>query len=145
MSPGERGLHFGFPFCHQGDVPDPQFGAQRACSTTEPPAHKLDAHAAALGIMFYTGTMFPASYRNAAIIAEHGSWNSSVAKGYRVSVVRTDARRVTNYETLVDGFIPGPRASAPGGRGAGAAASARPSRRYPAAAGRIDSDKRRHW
>ena len=31
------GLHFGFPFCHQGDVTDPQFGAQRACSTTEPP------------------------------------------------------------------------------------------------------------
>lgn len=120
------GLHFGFPFCHQGDLPDPQFGAQRTCATTEPPAHNIEAHAAALGITFYTGRMFPVSYMNAAIIAEHGSWNSSVAKGYRVMVARTDARRVASYEPLVDGFIPGPRANAPGGRGAGAAASGRP-------------------
>ena len=37
----KRGLHFGFPFCHQGDVPDPEFGARRACSTTEPPGRNV--------------------------------------------------------------------------------------------------------
>ena len=68
----KAGLHFGFPFCHQGDVADPQFGAQRACSTTEPPVLKLGAHVAAIGFTFYTGNMFPASYKNAAIIAQHG-------------------------------------------------------------------------
>src|SRR5580765_5936302 len=49
------GMHFGFPYCHQGDVSDPESGAQRACSTTEPPVLKLGAHVAALGLTFYTG------------------------------------------------------------------------------------------
>jgi len=118
------GLHFGFPFCHQGDVPDPEFGDQRACSTTEPPVLKVGPHVAALGVMFYTGTMFPDSYRNAAIIAQHGSWNRSTPSGYRVMVARTEGRSVTSFEPLVDGFLPG--ANAPGGRGAGAAAIGRP-------------------
>jgi glucose/arabinose dehydrogenase len=119
------GLHFGFPFCHQGDVADPEFGAQRACATTEPPARTLGAHVAALGVAFYTGSMFPARFRNAAIIAEHGSWNRSTPSGYRVMVAYTDGRRVTSYEPLVDGFLPG--SGARGGRGAAAAAIGRPA------------------
>ena len=102
----KAGLHFGFPFCHQGDVADPEFGAQRACSTTEPPVQKLGAHVAAIGFTFYTGSMFPASYKNAAIIAQHGSWNRSTPSGYRVMVALTDGRRVTGYEPLVEGFLP---------------------------------------
>ncbi len=119
------GLHFGFPFCHQGDVSDPEFGAQRACSTTEPPVQKLGAHVAALGFTFYTGSMFPASYKNAVIIAQHGSWNRTVPSGYRVMVARTNGRRVTSYETFLDGFMPN-RSSAPGGRASAAAAVGRP-------------------
>ena len=120
----KAGLHFGFPFCHQGDVTDPEFGAQRACSATEPPVQKLGAHVAAIGFTFYTGKMFPASYQNAAIIALHGSWNRSAPSGYRVMVARTEGRRVTAYEPLVDGFLP---AAGAGGRGAGTAASGRPA------------------
>jgi glucose/arabinose dehydrogenase len=120
------GLHFGFPFCHQGDVPDPQFGARRACSTTEPPVQKLGPHVAALGFTFYTGAMFPASYQNAVIVAQHGSWNRTVPIGYRVMVARTEGRRVASYEPFVDGFLPGVNASAPTGRGAAAAAFGRP-------------------
>jgi glucose/arabinose dehydrogenase len=117
------GLHFGFPFCHQRDVADPQFGAQRACSTTEPPVQKAGAHVATLGFTFYTGTMFPANYRNAAIVAEHGSWNRSTPAGYRVMVARTDGRHVTSYEPFEDGFL-SDRSS--GGRGATIAATSRP-------------------
>ena len=88
----QPGLHFGFPFCHQGDVTDPQFGAQRLCSTTEPPAKTLGAHVAAIGMTFYTGNMFPANYRNAVIVAEHGSWTDrcrvAIASWWRA---RTDA------------------------------------------------------
>ena len=120
------GMHFGFPFCHEGDVPDPEFGAQRTCSTTEPPVQKLGAHVAALGITFYTGNMFPASYKNAVIIAEHGSWNRTAPSGYRVMVAHTDGRRVTSYEPLLEGFMPGIGAGAPGGRGATRAAFGRP-------------------
>jgi glucose/arabinose dehydrogenase len=124
----KAGLHFGFPYCHQGDVTDPQFGAERACTTTEPPALKLGAHVAAIGFTFYTGSMFPASYKNAAIIAEHGSWNRTKPSGYRVMVVRTDGRRATGYEPLVDGFLPGMKSGeAPGGWGAGKAAMGRPA------------------
>ena len=121
----KRGMHFGFPFCHQGDVPDPEFGKQRPCSTTEPPVQKLGAHVAALGFTFYTGGMFPANYRNAAIIAQHGSWNRSTPSGYRVMVAHTDGRRVTSYEPLLEGFMPNGSA-APGGRGAARAALGRP-------------------
>jgi glucose/arabinose dehydrogenase len=120
----KRGLHFGFPFCHQGDVPDPEFGAQRACSTTEPPVLKLGAHVASLGFRFYTGNMFPASYKNAAIIAEHGSWNRSVPSGYRVMVARTNGRKVTSYETFLDGFMP--KSNTTGGRAATRLATGRP-------------------
>jgi glucose/arabinose dehydrogenase len=124
----KAGLHFGFPYCHQGDVKDPDFGAQRACSTTEAPAQRLGAHVAAIGFTFYTGDMFPSDYRNAAIIAEHGSWNRTPPSGYRVMVARTDGRRVTSYEPLVDGFLPGMASgSAPGGWGAGKAAMGRPA------------------
>ena len=121
----KAGLHFGFPFCHQGDVADPEFGAQRACSTAEPPVQKLGPHVAAIGFAFYTGNMFPAGYKNAAIIALHGSWNRTTPSGYRVMVARTDGRRVTSYEPLLDGFLPG--ANVPGGRGATRAATGRPA------------------
>jgi len=122
----KRGLHFGFPFCHQGDVADPQLGSQRACSTFEPPVQKLGAHVAAIGMTFYTGDMFPAKYKNAVIIAEHGSWNRSIPSGYRVMVAHTNGRRVTGYESLVEGFLRG-GSGAPGGRGAAAASIGRPA------------------
>ena len=120
------GLHFGFPFCHQGDVPDPEFGAQRACSTTEAPVQKLGAHVAAIGFTFYTGNLFPARYKNAAIIAEHGSWNRSTPSGYRVMAAFTDGRRVTGYEPFLDGFLPA-SGSAVGGRGGAGVTSGRPA------------------
>jgi glucose/arabinose dehydrogenase len=122
----KAGLNFGFPFCHQGDVADPEFGAQRACSTTEPPVQKLGAHVAAIGFTFYTGTMFPARYKNAAIIAEHGSWNRSTPSGYRVMAAFTNGRRVTGYEPFVDGFVPASGAAL-GGRGAMGVTSGRPA------------------
>jgi glucose/arabinose dehydrogenase len=84
----------------------------------------LGPHVAAIGFAFYTGDMFPASYKNAAIIAQHGSWNRSTPSGYRVMAARTDGRRVVGYDALVEGFIPG---GAPGGRGATQAAQGRPS------------------
>lgn len=82
-----EGQHFGYPFCHQGDTPDPELGRLGACSKAVPPALKLGAHVAALGMRFYTGTMFPAEYRNRVFIAEHGSWNRSRKVGYRIVAV----------------------------------------------------------
>jgi glucose/arabinose dehydrogenase len=120
------GLHFGFPFCHQGDLPDPEFGQLGQCSAAEPPVQKMGPHVAAIGMTFYAGSMFPASYRNAAIIAQHGSWNRTRPIGYRVMVARTDGRTVSSYEPLVDGFLPGVRFNVDG-QHTGAPAMGRPA------------------
>ncbi|AOX19336.1 sorbosone dehydrogenase [Kozakia baliensis] len=76
--------NFGYPYCHQGDVPDPQFGKQHSCREFTPPIEKLGAHVAALGLRFYQGSMFPPAFKNSILIAEHGSWNRSEPSGYRV-------------------------------------------------------------
>jgi glucose/arabinose dehydrogenase len=99
------GEHFGFPYCHQGDTPDPEFGKGKQCMDYTPPVLKLGAHVASLGMRFYDGAMFPPTYRGAAIIAEHGSWNRSKKSGYRVMTVRLDGARVLGYEPLIDGFM----------------------------------------
>ncbi|MGA0588475.1 PQQ-dependent sugar dehydrogenase [Dyella sp. KRB-257] len=99
------GQHFGFPYCHQGDTLDPQFGKGKRCSDYRAPAFKLGAHVASLGMRFYTGTQFPAPYRGAAIIAEHGSWNRTKKSGYRVMTVRLKGSRVLAYEPLITGFM----------------------------------------
>ena len=102
------GMHFGFPFCHQGDLPDPEFGRARKCAEFEPPAQKLGPHVAALGMRFYTGSMFPAEYRNQIFIAEHGSWNRSKKTGYRVSLVRFDSSgKIKSYEAFAQGWLQG--------------------------------------
>jgi glucose/arabinose dehydrogenase len=98
------GENFGYPYCHQGDILDPQFGKGKSCADYAPPALKLGAHVAALGMRFYTGTMFPATYRNAVFIAEHGSWNRSTKSGYRVTVARVEGRKVTGYRPFITGF-----------------------------------------
>jgi glucose/arabinose dehydrogenase len=102
------GQHYGYPYCHGGAIADPEFGHQRTCSEFVAPAQNLGAHVAPLGMRFYTGTQFPAAYRDQAFIAEHGSWNRSTKVGYRVSLVRVDASgRATGYETFAEGWLDG--------------------------------------
>jgi glucose/arabinose dehydrogenase len=102
------GLHFGYPFCHQGDSPDPEFGAGKSCSDYAPPALVLGAHVAALGLTFYTGDMFPAAYRNQLFIAQHGSWNRSSKVGYNLLLVRFDAAgKVAGSEVFAQGWLQG--------------------------------------
>lgn len=105
------GLHFGFPYCHAGDVPDPEFGESRACSEFEAPARKLGPHVAPLGMIFYTGDMFPAEYRNQVLIAEHGSWNRSRKIGYRVSMVRMEDGVPAGYGGFAEGWLQGEEVS----------------------------------
>jgi glucose/arabinose dehydrogenase len=102
-----KGMHFGYPFCHQGDVSDPEFGKSKACSAFQPPARKLDAHVAAIGMRFYTGRMFPEEYRNQIIVAEHGSWNRSIPQGYRLSLVKLDGNKVVSYARFAEGWLRG--------------------------------------
>lgn len=101
----EKGLRFGFPYCHAGRIPDPEYGAKKSCSEFHPPAMELGPHVAALGMKFYTGRMFPEPYRHQIFIAEHGSWNRTVPIGYRITLVRLSANRAVAYEVFAKGWL----------------------------------------
>ena len=100
-----KGLHFGFPYCHGGSIPDPDYGTKRSCQEFVPPVINLGPHVASLGIRFYTGSMFPALYRNQIFIAEHGSWNRTTPIGYRITLVRLEGNRAISYDVFADGWL----------------------------------------
>lgn len=101
----EKGQHFGYPFCHGGDVSDPEYGKLRPCSEFVAPAQQLGAHVAPLAVKFYTGSTFPKIYKDYAFIAEHGSWNRSKKVGYRISLVKLEENKAVAYETFIDGWL----------------------------------------
>jgi glucose/arabinose dehydrogenase len=102
--PGKQ--HFGFPYCHQGNIPDPEFGWGHDCKDYTPPIMLLGPHVAPLGMRFYTGTMFPEKYRNAIFIARHGPWNRTKKEGAGVVVVYLDDQgNAKSMEEFMTGFI----------------------------------------
>lgn len=98
-------MHFGYPYCHQGDTPDPRFGDKRDCTEFTPPAQNLGAHVAPLGVEFYKGQMFPKEYKNQIFIAEHGSWNRSKKSGYRVTMVILKDGKAVKYVPFAEGWL----------------------------------------
>ncbi|MFZ4425782.1 MAG: PQQ-dependent sugar dehydrogenase [Saprospiraceae bacterium] len=99
-------LHFGYPYCHQGDLPDPEFGNKRPCSEFIQPVQKMGPHTAPLGIEFYTGSMFPNGYKKQAFIAEHGSWNRSKKSGYQISMVSLGPDfKALSYAPFAEGWL----------------------------------------
>lgn len=101
------GLHFGYPYCHGGEILDPEFGEGKRCFDFVEPALQLGPHVAALGLEFYTGNMFPAEYQGQLFIAEHGSWNRSNKIGYRVMLVELEKGVPVSYEPLARGWHEG--------------------------------------
>ncbi|HJV64386.1 MAG TPA: sorbosone dehydrogenase family protein [Geomonas sp.] len=99
------GLHFGFPYWHGRTIQDPEFGSRMKREDFVPPEVELAPHAAALGMRFYTGSMFPDEYRGAIFIAEHGSWNRSKKIGYRISLVRPHAGHDGSYRVFAQGWL----------------------------------------
>lgn len=102
------GLHFGFPYCYGGITADPELGGNQACERYTPPMITLGPHVAAMGMRFYTGTMFPEAYRDQIFIAEHGSWDRAKKIGYRISLVRLKSDRAVAYEPFAQGWLTGP-------------------------------------
>jgi glucose/arabinose dehydrogenase len=100
--PGKQ--HFGFPYCHQGNIPDPEFGWGKSCDDYTKPAALLGPHAGSLGLKFYTGKMFPAKYQGAMFIAKHGPWNRT--KKYNgVFVAWPDGKGGAKVEPFMTGFV----------------------------------------
>ena len=101
----KAGMNFGYPYCHEGDLLDPEFGQGKSCSNYTPPVLKLGAHVASLGLRFYTGDLFPAEYKNQLFIAEHGSWNRSKKSGYRVMLVKLQNNKPSQYVEFASGWL----------------------------------------
>ena len=105
------GEHFGFPFCHGDGIKDPDYNGGKSCADFTAPARLLGPHVAAIGMRFYTGTMFPETYRGSVFIAEHGSWNRTKPIGYRVSFVKIENGKAVSYEPFAAGWLKGSTAS----------------------------------
>lgn len=102
----DKGMHFGFPYCHQGDIPDPEFGDKHPCSDFTPPVQKMGPHTAPLGMEFYTASQFPEEYKGQIFVARHGSWNRKKKIGYDVMVVSLDDNgNSTGLKTFADGWL----------------------------------------
>ena len=97
------GLHYGYPYCHQGNLPDPEFGWGKSCDDYVKPAALLGPHAGSLGLKFYTGKMFPAKYQGAMFIARHGPWNRT-KKYADVSVAWPDGKGGARGRAVHDGI-----------------------------------------
>ena len=98
--------NFGYPYCHQGNIADQEFGWGHSCDEFTKPIALLGPHSAALGMRFYTGEMFPSEYRNAIFIARHGSWNRTKKMGGDIVVAKlSEDGAVKSIEPFITGFI----------------------------------------
>jgi len=104
----KQGMHFGIPYCHQGDLLDEEFGKGKDCADYTPPVAKLDPHGASLGLAFYTGDMFPDAYKNRLFITQHGSWNRTEKSGYQILVLDVNPDgTVVDKKVFASGWLQG--------------------------------------
>lgn len=98
------GAHYGFPYCHANGIADKDIRKPAPCAGVTLPAATLGPHAAALGMRFYTGNMFPAAYKNTALIARRGSWNRDQRAGYDVVQAKIKGGKAT-ITPFMTGFL----------------------------------------
>ena len=102
------GGFYGWPYSYIGKHVDPTVSATRPDLVAKAivPDVLLTAHSAALGLIFYTGSQFPADYRNSAFVALHGSINRSRLSGYRVvRIPFRDGKPAGPPQDFLSGFI----------------------------------------
>ena len=101
---------YGHPYYGGGDVRTNEYSGQTIPAAYAdnycPPQVEMAAHAADLGMMFYTGMMFPEKYRGAIFSAQHGSWNAVKPRGARVMVTYLDADgNAAKTEPFAEGWL----------------------------------------
>lgn len=101
-----QGDNAGWPYCHAGQIIDPDFGQLDSCTGILKPEVEIQAHSAPLGLTFYTGEQFPPEYRGNLIVALHGSWNRSAPVGYKVVRVTMDNGIPGKVIDLATGWLP---------------------------------------
>jgi glucose/arabinose dehydrogenase len=102
----KMGQFFGFPYCHAKGIPDMDFKKKDPCKGVTLPMALMGPHAAALGMRFYTGDMFPKDYKDSIFVARRGSWNKSELFGYDVVHVKVsaDGKKVAKVTPFMTGF-----------------------------------------
>jgi glucose/arabinose dehydrogenase len=104
----QEGKFYGWPYTYIGTNDQPDFKDRPdLADKTVVPDVLFGAHAAALGIQFYDGNLFPANYRNSAFVALHGSWNRADRYGYKIVriPVGPDGKATSGgYEDFVTGW-----------------------------------------
>lgn len=112
----KKGSDCGWPYCYYDQLQKkkilgPEYGGdgkkQGRCGDKEQPIMAFPGHWAPNDLLFYTGNMFPAKYKNGAFIAFHGSWNRAPLKqaGYCVVFVPFEKGKPSgNYEIFANGF-----------------------------------------
>ncbi|MDH4094375.1 MAG: PQQ-dependent sugar dehydrogenase [Betaproteobacteria bacterium] len=102
----KAGLNFGYPYCHAKGVLDADFKRADGCKGVTLPVSTLGPHAAAMGVIFYTGSMFPKEYQNTMFIARKGSWNRTVKFGFDVVNVRPSKEgKKASVKPFLTGFL----------------------------------------
>lgn len=102
----KTGLNFGYPYCHANGIVDPDVKNADGCKGVTKPVTLMGPHAAAMGVKFYTGDMFPAEYKNTMFIARKGSWNRTVKLGYDViNVVPAADGNSAKVRPFLTGFL----------------------------------------
>ena len=102
----DKGMHFGYPYCHQGNISDPEFGDKGDCKDFTAPVQNMGPHTAPLGMEFYTASHFPASFSNQIFVARHGSWNRKKKIGYDVMLVTIDKEgNSTGMTSFASGWL----------------------------------------
>ena len=97
---------FGYPYCHQGNMADPEYGWGKTCTDYAQPALLTGPHAGTLGMQFYRGKMFPEKYQGAIFIARHGSWNRTKIFGGDIIVAWPDGKGgIAKMEPFMTGFV----------------------------------------
>ena len=96
----QKGQHFGYPYCHAGDILD-----LKQCQQFIAPEWKFKAHMAPLGIRFYTGKQFPQQYKNQLFVAQHGSWNRTEPHGYRIALVKFKNGKAISEQAFISGWL----------------------------------------
>ena len=101
----EAGQHFGNPYFHAGDVPDPEHSAGKSADDYVKPVQNLGPHVTPMGLAFYTGDQFPKQYKNNLFVALKGSSARTVKIGYCIKQVVLDKEgNVKAYEDFATGW-----------------------------------------
>jgi glucose/arabinose dehydrogenase len=99
------GGDYGWPYCHDDRVPNPEYNDAARCATTIPPALRMQAHSAPMALEFLDrATAFPPDYRGDALVAFHGSWNRDEPTGAKVVRVHVKDGRPVSYEDFITGW-----------------------------------------